>query len=133
MSTATVIPFPPENIERKAAIERYHHLYRVAEKAIDFAETVKLTGIFLSGILVITGLIAYQVNRADHSGFPTLAVSLIACAIPMVLAAHLWEMVFSAVGHLLEAAVDSAVNSSPFLSNPDRAQVISLGRNKTTA
>jgi hypothetical protein len=44
MSSPTVIPFPPDSIERKAAIERYHHLYRVAERTIDFAETVKLTG-----------------------------------------------------------------------------------------
>lgn len=65
-------------------------------------------------------------SRAWHTGFPVASLSLLACAIVAVLAAHIWEKVFQAQGRMLEMSVDSAVNSSPFLSNTQRAAVMSL-------
>ena len=46
---------------------------------------------------------------------------LSACAMVAILAGHVWEKVFLAQGRLLEMSVDSAVNSSPFLSSTQRA------------
>jgi len=126
MSTGAILPFAPESNPSTGAIERYREAYHVARTTTAFAETVKLGGIFLGGVLVVAATIAYQLGRAWHSGFPVASLALFACAIVVVLAAHVWEKVFQAQGRLLEMSVDSAVNSSPFLSNAQRAAAMSL-------
>jgi hypothetical protein len=126
MSTGAILPFAPESNESTRAIERYREAYHVARTTTDFAETVKLGGIFLGGVLVVASTIAYQLGRAWHSGFPVASLVLLACAIIVVLATHAWEKVFQAQGRLLEMSVDSAVNSSPFLSNTQRAPAMYL-------
>jgi hypothetical protein len=126
MSTRAVLPFAPESNESTRVIERYRAAYHVARMTIDFAETVKLGGIFLGGVLVMAATIAYQLGRAWHSGFPLASLALLACAIVVVLAAHVWEKIFQAQGHLLKLSVDSAVNSSPFLVNAQRAAAMYL-------
>jgi len=40
------------------------------------------------------------------------------------LAGYLWEKVLQALGRLVEMNVDSAVNSSPFLSDAQRASAM---------
>jgi hypothetical protein len=126
MSTAVVIPFAAPSTERTAAVERYQDAYRMAQTAIDFGETVRLGGIFLAGVIFVGSLAAFQVSRAERSGFPVVTVSLIACAVLVVLIAHVWSMVFRVQGQLLKVAADAAVNSSPFLSNVQRTEVMSL-------
>ena len=132
MSTATIIPFAPESSESTRAIERYRQAYHAAQTTTDFAETVRLGGVFLGGVFVVAATIAYQLSRAWHSGFPVASLSLLACAIVAVLASHVWEKVFQAQGRLLEMTVDSAVNSSPFLSNTQRAAAMSLRQEAAT-
>ena len=126
MSTATILPFPSEPTESTEAVERYRHAYQVAQTTTDFGEIVKLGGIFVGGVLVVTATLAYQLSRAWHSGFPGTSLALLACAIVVALAAHVWAKVFQAQGRMLEMSVDSAVNSSPFLSNSQRAAVMCL-------
>jgi hypothetical protein len=109
MSTATVLAFGKKRVERTAAMERYEHVYRVAENTIDFGETVRLAGIFLGGVLIIAGIIAFQVNRTEQLGFPGASLALGACAITVVLVAHVLDRYFRAQGHLLEMATDAAI------------------------
>ena len=123
MSTATIIPFVSESNESAKAIEHYEDAYNVAQKISEFAETVKLGGIFLGGLFVVAATIAYQLVRTWHSGFPVVTLALLACALAAVLAAHAWEKIFQTQAYLLEMTVDSAVNSSPFLSNAQRAAI----------
>lgn len=131
MSTAVVIPFAPQSNENTAVMERYQDAYRMAETAIDFGETVRLGGIFLAGVIFLGSLVAFQLNPAERSGFPVVTVSLMACAVLVVLMAHVWSLVFRVQGHLLKAAADSAVHSSPFLSNAHRIEAMSLPRLET--
>lgn len=126
MSTATIIPFAPESSEGTRAIERYRQAYQVAQTTMGFAETVRLGGIFSGGVFVVAATIAYQLSRAWHSGFPVTSLSLLACAVVAILASHVWEKIFQVQGRLLEMTADSAVNSSPFLSNTQRAAAMSL-------
>jgi hypothetical protein len=126
MNTATVLSFGKERVEPTAAMERYEHVYRVAEQTIDFGETVRLAGIFLGGVLIIAGIIAYQMNRAEQSGFPGVSLVLGACAIAVVLVAHVLDRYFRAQGHLLEMGTDGAVHSSPFLTNAQRTEVMGM-------
>ncbi len=128
MSTATVLSFAPGREDATAAMARYEHLYQVAEKVIDFGNTIRLSGIFLGGMLIISGIVAYQVNRTEMTGFPSVSLTLGACAIAVVLVAHVLDRYFVAQGHLLEVAVDTAVYSSPFLTNAQRTRLMGLER-----
>jgi hypothetical protein len=132
MSTAAVIPFAPQPTESSAAMERYRDAYRMAGATIDFGETVRLGGIFLAGVIFVGSLVAFQVSQAESSAFPAVTVTLIACAVLVVLIAHVWSMVFRVSGQLLKTATDSAVNSSPFLSNAQRSEAMSLPRPMAT-
>ena len=125
MSTARVIPFPSDSLESTVTMERYREAYRTAAKATEFAETVKLWGIFLAGLLFIAALVVFQSSPAERSGFPVVSAWLVAGAVFVVLASHLWSVVFCVQGRMLEATIDSAVNSSPLISNAQRAQVMS--------
>ncbi len=132
MSTAKVIPFAEESPESTTAMERYRDAYDVADTTIDFAETIKLGGIFFAGIILVCALVAFLLNPAGRFAFPVVSAWLVAGAVLVVLASHLWSMVFRVQAWLLQIAIDSAVNSSPLLSNGQRALVISWS-NETAA
>jgi len=130
MSTATILPFSPESNESAKAMERYRQAYRVARTIGDFAERAKLTGLVVGGVLVVASSLAGQWGWVRHSGF-SLSLSLLACSVLPVLAGYLWEKVFQAQGCLVAMSVDSAVNSSPFLSNAQRAAATFLRQEAT--
>ena len=124
--SAVITTFVPESSEPTAAIHRYKYGYGVAEKVAAFGEMVRKGGIFAGGVIFVGALVAFQVNAAEHSGFPTLSVLLIAGTVLCILIGHIWGVVFEVFGQMLKAAIDSAVNSSPFLSNAQRAIVMGL-------
>ncbi|MBZ5650026.1 MAG: hypothetical protein LAO18_06035 [Acidobacteriia bacterium] len=123
MSTARVIPFTSDSVENIPVVERYREAYQTAEEVTGFAETVKLCGIFLAGLIFVAAVVVYQSIPAERSGFPVTSAWLIAGAVLVILASHLWSMVFRIQAWMLEVAIDSAVNSSPLLSNAQRARV----------
>jgi hypothetical protein len=128
MSAAVVTALIPESSESTFAIERYQDGYRAAQTAVTFSETVKLGGIVLGGVVFVGALVAYQFDPAERSGFPVAAVSMIAGAALLVLISQILGMAFGILGELLKATLDSDVNSSPFLSNAQRAKLMSLRR-----
>lgn len=128
MSAAKIISIRRESAESTAAMERYQHLYRAAGRTMEFGETVRLGGIVIGGVLVVAASIAYQVGRAAHAGFPGTAVTLLGCAILAVLITDLWDTLFRARAHELEEAIHFVVDSSPFLSEAERAEVMLLRR-----
>jgi uncharacterized membrane protein len=123
MSTARIIPFTSDSVESRPVMERYLEAYQTAERATDFAESVKLWGIFLAGLIFVAAVVVFQSSPAERSGFPVVSAWLIAGAVLVVLASHLWSMVFRVKAWMLEAAIDSSVNSSPLLSNAQRTRV----------
>ena len=126
MATAKIIPFAPEPCESAEVIERYRRAYRVAQHSADFAETVRLAGIFIGGVCVVAATIAYQLSRAWHSGFPAASLGLLTCGFVAILASRVWGRLFESQGIALEMLVDSAVNTSPLLSNAQRTAAMSL-------
>src|SRR5271167_2613891 len=116
MNAALITTLVPESGESTAAIERYQGAYRAAETVFTFGETVRLGGIVLGGVVLVGALVEFLLNPAEHSGFPVVFGSLIACAVLLVLVAQILGMGFHGQGQLLKAVLDSAVNSSPFLS-----------------
>jgi hypothetical protein len=128
MSTAVIIPFAPKTTATTAAIERYGHAYDVSEKTSAFAETVRLGGIAVAGVLWVCALIAYQAIPRERSGFPVATAVFIGVALWILLVSQVVRRGFLAQGQLLESVIDSAVTASPFLSNPQRVEVMALRR-----
>jgi len=128
MSVAVIPTRVPEFSESTAAIERYQGGYHEAETAVAFGETVRLGGIFLGGVVFVGALVELLSNPVERSGFPVVFVSLIASVVVLVLISQILGMGFHVQGQLLKAALDSGVNSSPFLSNAQRARAMSLRR-----
>jgi len=124
MASAKVIPFTPESREGTSAMERYQDAYEIAKSTIEFAENVKLVGIFVAGVIFVCALVAFLFNPAGRSAFPVLSAWLVAGSIVVLLASHVWRMIFRVQGRMLEVAIDAAVNSSPLLSNGQRTRLI---------
>jgi hypothetical protein len=126
MSAAVIPTRVPEFSESTAAIERYQEAYRAAETAVTFGETVRLGGIFLGGVVFVVSVVVFQLSPTAHFGIPVASFLLVACTVLLILISHILSRGFQVQGHLLKAVLDSDVNSSPFLSNAQRARAMSL-------
>ena len=126
MSAAVITTLIPESSDSTAAIKRYQDGYSAAEAVVTFGRTVKLGGIFAGGVVFVGGLVEFILNPAEQGGFPVVFASMIACAVFLVLISQIVAMGLHGEGQLLKAALDSDVNSSPFLSNAQRALAMSL-------
>jgi len=132
MASTVIIPFAPETKESGPARERYQEAYRAAETTARFSETIRNGGLFIAGAVWFVALIVFQARSAERSGFPVVSVSLVACAVLAILISHIMSMGFQAWAQLLKTTVDSAVASSPFLSNAQRMEAMFLGKQKTS-
>lgn len=128
MSTAVIIPFARKTTGSTATMERYEHAYAVSRKTSAFAETVRLGGIAVAGVLWVCATIAYQAIPRERSGFPVVTVVFVGVALWILLVSQVVRRGFLVQGQLLESVVDSAVTHSPFLSDPQRIEVMALRR-----
>ena len=126
MSAAVISTFVPESSDSTATILRYQDGYRTAEVTVTFGRTVTLAGIFLAGLVFMGGLVEFILNPSEHDAFPVVFASLIGCAVLFVLVSQILGMGLRSQGQLMRATLDSDVNSSPFLSNAQRALAMSL-------
>jgi len=126
MSAAVITTFMPESSDSTAAIKRYQDGYRAAAAVATFSQNLKLGGIFAAGVVLVAGLVEFILNPAEHGGFAVVFASMIVSTILVVLISQILAVGLRGQGQLLKAALDSDVNSSPFLSNAQRALVMSL-------
>lgn len=126
MSLALITTLTPESSDATAAITRYQDGYEGAEAVLTSSRTVKLGGIFLAGVVFMVGLVEFILNSTEHHGFPLIFGLLAACAVCLALVSQIIATGLRGEGKLLKAALDSDVNSSPFLSNAQRALAMSL-------
>lgn len=123
MSTEKVIAFAPKSEHKSAAMEHYEGLYTMAKETVHFAESIAIGGMVTAGLLIIAAMLAYQVARQSGSGLPVVACCLVVAAIVAVVVSRVWETLLTVQGRLLETTVDTAVNTSPFLSKEERFTV----------
>ena len=124
MNPTTVLPFTVESRESEAIAERYRNAYAEARKAATFADSVKYGSIFLAGVVIIAAILVRQVIPAERFEFPMISASMVVGIILLTLIAHLWSSIYQLQARLLETAIDSAVNSSPLLSNAQKAAIL---------
>lgn len=132
MSAAVITTFTPESSDATAAITRYQDGYQAAEAVVRFSRTVNLGGIFLGGVVFMVGLVEFILNPREHVGFPVIFALLVAFAVWLALVSQIVAMGLRGEGQLLKAALDSDVNSSPFLSNMQRALAMLLRKRPPT-
>lgn len=120
-----------ESSEAKSLKKRYKDAYRVARTTTGVGSTIRGVGALL-GFLIFFGafaLAASQRNVYGVRGGEIQLISLIVAAIfggTVWLVFFIWGVLVSAQGQILKASLDGAVNGSPFLTNEQRATIMSL-------
>jgi len=98
---------------------RYQDGYRLAKLTNGFGQTCKFVGIG-SGGLILLGC----ANTPSISSF-AIVIGLVVGSIVGFVGWAIGVLI-SAQGQMVKATLDTAVNSSPFLSNEERAKIMSL-------
>ena len=97
--------------------KRYRDAYRNARATIAFGAGVKVLAGVIGLIAVMVSLTVYQ-TVGVIAMFGALVGAFVACLIFVA------GSVVSASGQHLLAAIDGVINTSPFLSNPERAAIL---------
>ena len=103
------------------AIARYADAYRVADSVVSIGAFIKVLSVLvavgsvfvggLAGAETSSGILLYwAVLSGVCAGIPVFVVGLLVCA----------------AGRLVKASIDTAVHSSPFLTDSEKASVMSL-------
>lgn len=112
--------YPPAVVN--AVTHRYSDAYIVA-RAVDGAGVAIKTIGLLFGVLIAVGALAMA---QEMGGGVVVAVIGIAFAGAIATVLYLLGTLASAQGQILKASLDTAVNTSQFLSDQDRARIMSL-------
>ena len=117
--------------ETPPVMKRYTDAYRVAQVIVTVGTIIKVVGAVLS---VFTWLLVMSLGSFARmgGGSGSDGASIVAFFLAVILGGfvfvlfYIFGVIVSANGQLLKANLDSAVHSSPFLSNEQMAQVMSL-------
>jgi hypothetical protein len=107
-------------------LSRYRDGYRVARTAVALGRLIQVLGVLLGLLIGFGAFVALNAfGQGPRGGVVELLLGLFfsggAFALFFVLG-----LILSSLGQLKKAALDAAVNSSPFLTNEERADVMSL-------
>jgi len=105
-------------------ISRYGDAYTVARVTVGFCDVNKIIGMVLAGLIALATLIVASQGEGGLS-FAMFLMGMLFAAFVGVLF-YLSGVMVSAQGQILKASLDGAVNSCPFLTNEQRAQIMSL-------
>ena len=112
----------PRPHENASMLKRYQDGYRVAKLVNAFGQTCKTVGLVLGGLILLGCAMA-----ASESSFGAVIGPIGLVLGPIVgFAGWATGVIISALGQMVKATLDTAVNSSPFLSNEERKEVMSL-------
>jgi len=102
-------------------VKRYRDAYLVSRVIVGLGILFKVAGCGVAGLIVVYGL-----SLTNQQNF--VMTLLAAAAFGAFLGGLLWAagVLVEAQGQILKAALDSAVNTSPFLRNEQRAEAMSL-------
>ncbi len=105
--------------------DRYRDAYRIANATVAIGAVLKLLAFCAGGlalILSMTRVTSAIANLGTASGLPLL----IGIAAALILGVPLYALgiLVSAHGQVLKATLDTAVNTSPFLENDQKAKII---------
>lgn len=123
---------PPEDASQGSfdptgkAVLRYRDGYRVARFTTAMGTAVKILGVVLGVIIAALGLLGSQAMFSSSEPETIFAVLSLLSGVVVFGVFFILGVAVSALGQQLKAALDSAVNTSPFLDIPAKAKVMSL-------
>jgi hypothetical protein len=137
----TIMAQSMESPEVLSLTKRYKDAYIVAKAMVTLGMASKIIALVIAALIIVAGAIVgiafgYQVSSALYSARSDGTVGMLLglmCfgggAISAVFIGgilYLLGILISAQGQILMASLDSAVNSSPFLTNEHRTTIMSL-------
>jgi hypothetical protein len=106
-------------------MKRYKDGYLVARATNGFGRVIKAVGTIIGVLIALIGLMAQGEGARDATsriiGLVTIVFGIFAGTLLYIIG-----VLVSAQGQILKASLDSAVNSSPFLTNEYKAEIMSL-------
>ena len=106
-----------DSVEISVLLKRYRDAYSVAGVILGFGKLIKAVGLIVAGLAILIGL-------AKESPIIFLGSLFFAVLIGGIF--YLLGVIVSAQGQILKASLDTAVNTSPFLLNAHRTDIMSL-------
>lgn len=119
----------PKNASAPKIIKRYNDAYRHARFVIFVGTCVKILGFFAGIAVAIAGWITAQnvfPGRHEQLEHDSVAGGSILGGVMLFASIYIVGLLIRAAGQMLLAALDSAVHSSPFLSNDEKAESMRL-------
>jgi hypothetical protein len=116
-----------ESHEAKYLKKRYWDAYIVARTTVSVGAGIKIVGLVL-GLIIFLAFFMFansQVRYARDAQFIGVIVGGVWGGLVWV-TFYILGVLVSAQGQILKASLDGAVNSSPFLTNEQRAKIMSL-------
>jgi hypothetical protein len=106
-------------------LKRYGDAYLIAKVIVGAGTLIKLAAV-VAGI--ITFLFALSFGLLHNAGInPNIVfIGSFMISLPVPVAFYVLAVIVSAQGQMLKAMLDTAVHSSPFLADQDRADVMSI-------
>jgi len=108
------------------AMVRYKDGYRVANFTSGIGTAIKILGAVLGVVVAGLGVLAGREIFGGYRVDPVFAIISVVSGIFTFGTFFVAGVIVSALGQQLKAALDSAVNSSPFLDIPAKARAMSL-------
>ena len=127
METETPVRVVTVSPESFGAMTRYMDAYRVANVVIKFGETIKFISAALGVLIVAFGVVMILNGDDAHRSFAILGIVIGGIA---GLQTYILSTLIAAQGQMLLASLDVAICASPFLSNEQRAKVMSLAKSE---
>jgi hypothetical protein len=107
--------------EASSIMKRYQDAYLVARAVNGYGIFIKTVAIVAAILLALIGFIISAKESGTAIGFGLIIVGILVGVL-----FYLIGILISAQGQILKASLDSAVNSSPFLTDKHRAKIMSL-------
>lgn len=120
---------------QNSVITRYRDAYRIASFQTGVGRTIKMVSLGLGGLVTLISFISMTENAKPQPGFfgPTtnpIGVTLgwfgVLAGLLIAGIGFIFGLLVSSQGEVLKAGIDGAVNTSPFVTNEERAQMMSL-------
>ena len=107
---------------------RYQAGFETSATLVSLGGVIKIIGWVLGGIAVLVAVIGFIVAVANNNPGSGLGIALAALiyGVIIVFAAYVYGSMIAGIGHGVQATQDTAVNNSPFLTDDERASILSL-------
>lgn len=107
---------------KRSPLSRYQDAYLSARGMTAFGSTVKMFAMVVLALMILVGfVVASQSGGAFFMAFTSFAAAGIGFSICL----YILGILISAQGQILKATLDTAVNSSPFLTKDEMKEVMS--------